>query len=105
MCFSIRKDYANWRREPNKSKKVLTLRMFACNKGGVRKADKRDIHTVLHREETRIGCPAKIGLIWQLLKLPICHLLRHHWIIQTLRCSLSNPQEQWSIILHPNKFW
>ncbi|KAJ4972255.1 hypothetical protein NE237_005354 [Protea cynaroides] len=62
MGFGIRREYCNWRKEVDNTKKVLTSRMFVCNKYGFRKPDKRDIHTITRRPETRTGCPARMGI-------------------------------------------
>ncbi|XP_042502238.1 protein FAR1-RELATED SEQUENCE 5-like [Macadamia integrifolia] len=59
LGFSIRRDFAH---KSHKHKAVITCRRFVCNKAGFWREDKRDIHTKKPRAETRIECPARMGI-------------------------------------------
>jgi zinc finger SWIM domain-containing protein 3 len=58
--FSIRKEYVN------KCKKtgIVTSRRFVCEKEEIRGKDKRDSKTRKARAETRCGCNARLGIVY-----------------------------------------
>ncbi|XP_042507427.1 protein FAR1-RELATED SEQUENCE 5-like [Macadamia integrifolia] len=59
MGFSVRRNYAHRSR---KDKTIVTSRMFVCSKQGYRKKDNRCMATKKPRAETRIDCPARMGI-------------------------------------------
>jgi zinc finger SWIM domain-containing protein 3 len=58
--FSIRKECVN------KCKKtgIVTSRRFVCEKEAIRGIDKRDTKTRKPRAETRCGCNARLGIVY-----------------------------------------